>query len=60
MTQKRRREIAKIAAAAYAKIMEMKEIPDANEEFDYFLTTLMMKISVDLYNYLGEDLEERG
>lgn len=58
MTEKRRREIAQIAAKAYMRVMEMEEIPEDAKEFDYFLSVLLQKISVDLAHYLGEDLKQ--
>ena len=58
MTVKRRREVAQIAAAAYARALETVGVPDDNKEYDYFLSVLMQKISVDLSNYIGEDFTD--
>lgn len=59
MTTKRRREIAQIAAAAYVRALEIDGVPDDNKEYDYFLSVLVQKISIDLAaNYIGQDFTD--
>ncbi len=47
MTEQRARKIAALAA--------IEDAPEDNKEYDYFLSVLMQKISVDLSKFLRED-----
>lgn len=60
MTVEKRRKIAQIAAKAYARMLEGDDIPESNEEYDYFLSVLLQKISLDLSNFLAEDFTKNA
>lgn len=57
MTNKRRRQIAQIAALAYCKALSIPELNDlTNEECTYFMTVLLKKIALDVEQNLAYDL----
>lgn len=60
MTVEKRRKIAQIAAKAYTRMLESDDIPESNEEYDYFLSVLLQKISLDLSNFLAEDFTKNA
>lgn len=60
MTAEKRRKIEQIAAKAYVRMLDGDDIPESNEEYDYFLSVLLKKISLDLVIFLGDDLTENG
>lgn len=60
MTVEKRHKIAQIAAKVYVRMLEGDDIPESNEEYDYFLSVLLQKISLDLSNFLAEDFTKNA